>query len=334
MKHSPLVLILAMLFQATFAIGQAHALGPDWAEKMFSDKSHDFGVVARGAETVHRVKIKNLYKQPIQISSVTTSCSCTQAEIEKRTLGSLEEAELIISIDTKRFMRQKNTTVTVNFGGDHVATVRYPISVYIRTDVVLTPGSASFGRVDQGEKADRKLTLTYAGRPDWSVQSVETDHRDLSAKVIETARENGTVNYDITITAKSSLPIGDFRGQITLITDDANNPKVPILVEGSVVPDIIITPSVVSLGVMNPGESKDVNIVIRGKKPFAITDITCEAKDLAQLIAPESMKNVHVVPIRITPSSQTGTLDEEFTVKIEGRKEPLTFKAYGKVVSK
>ena len=45
----------------------------DWAEKMFNKREHDFGTVARGADTVYKFEVTNIYKQPMTISGVRSS---------------------------------------------------------------------------------------------------------------------------------------------------------------------------------------------------------------------------------------------------------------------
>jgi len=48
---------------------------------------------------------------------------------------------------------------------------------------------------------------------------------------------------------------------------------------------------------------------------------------------PEDEKIVHVLPISILTPNGTGTIVEEFTLTIDGRDEPVTFKAFCKVVA-
>lgn len=311
----------------------AHALEVNWAEEMFSELEHKFGVVARGAETKTVVKIKNLYKQDVNISSVRTSCSCTIASVNKRNLKSLETAELTISIDTKRFMRQKNTQVIINFSSPRVKEVRIPISVYIRTDVVLTPGAADFGRVDKGAAKTKTIDISYAGRADWKITGVEASQEFIDAKVVETRRQNNSANYKLSVTLKDDAPIGDLRGKINLLTDDQNSPKVPVLVEATVEPDIVITPGTVSLGMLTPGIEKTVRIVVRGKEAFSIEKIEC-ASDTEAFKHPPlgGPKKVHVIPITVAPPAQPGDLTEEFTMTIAGRTDTVSFKAYGKIL--
>jgi len=40
-----------------------------------------------------------------------------------------------------------------------------------------------------------------------------------------------------------------------------------------------------------------------------------------------------VLPLTVIAPDEPGTLTEEFTVTIAGRSEPVTFKAYGKIVA-
>ena len=57
-----------------------------------------------------------------------------------------------------------------------------------------------------------------------------------------------------------------------------NNEKIelnmyPLLVEGKVESEFTVNPEVVSFGSLSPGEKKTINVVVRGRKPFAIEKI-------------------------------------------------------------
>ena len=91
-------------------------------------------------------------------------------------------------------------------------------------------------------------------------------------------RGPGRVDYDIVVTLAANAPVGPIREQLIVITDDQNSPQVPLLVEATVEADVMVTPSVVSLGVMKPGEAKQFNVVIKGKQPFQIDKIECDSE--------------------------------------------------------
>ena len=48
--------------------------------------------------------------------------------------------------------------------------------------------------------------------------------------------------------------------------------------EATVEADVMVTPAIVSLGVMKPGEAKQFNVVIKGKQPFQIDKIECDSE--------------------------------------------------------
>ena len=331
---SSTVAIVATIAVATIALtpGLVVAQDTDWAVKMFEKQTHDFGVVARGSDTTYRLKLKNIYEQEVHISEVTTTCGCSAGKPGQETLKSLEETYVEITMDTRKFMRRKDSNVIVTFDKPIYGRVQIPITAYIRTDVVIEPGSAQFGTVDREEKNEKTLKIAYAGRQDWKIEKVETGNKFIEAKAVETSREAGYANYDLTVTLDPETPYGPLRHFITLVTDDKDNPKIPLLVEADVKPDIVVYPAIVSLGTMSPGEKKTVNVVLKGKKPFEVSGVTCEkAEDVFAVRLPTTASLVHSIPLTITAPDKAGKLDEELRIKIPGRKEPVTFRAYGQV---
>ena len=62
--------------------------------------TYDFGNLVFGVIAEKKFKIKNLGPGVLQIIRITTSCSCTSANIEKNQLNSDEETELLVRYDT------------------------------------------------------------------------------------------------------------------------------------------------------------------------------------------------------------------------------------------
>ncbi len=304
-----------------------------WAEKMFDETRHDFGDVARGSETVHRIRFTNKYKETVHVSNVRTTCGCTAAKPSKTSLASREEAYIEIQMDTRKFSRKKESNVIVTFDAPLAAEVRIPISVYIRTDVVLEPGGANFGAVDLGSSPTRKINIAYAGRPDWTIRGVRSTSGEVTTNLVETSRAGGRVTYDLEVALKPTLPAGDFRSQIFLQTDDAESPQVPVLVEARVEADITVTPEVIAIGPVAAGQSKMVNVVIKGKKPFAVEKLECDSElEAFKVRLPKDTRPVQVLPLTFVAPAKPGSFTETFTLTIADRPQPVTFKAYGTIV--
>jgi len=299
---------------------------------MFDQRTIDFGVVARGSDAIARVKITNLYKQPVHITDVRTTCGCSAGKPTKTSLESLEEGFIEVTMDTRKFTRRKDSNVIITFDAPLHAEVRIPITAYIRTDVVFDPGSVAFGAVELGKEATRKIRLQYAGRDDWHVKEIRSRSESVVAKAVELTRGGGRVEYDIVVRLAPDAPVGPVREQLTVITDDQNSPQVPLLVEANVEADVMVTPAIVSLGVMKPGEAKQFNVVIKGKHPFQIDKIECDSEaGLFKVRLPQNAAQVHVLPMTITAPEKPGNIQEEFIVTVNGRPQPVTFKAMGKI---
>jgi hypothetical protein len=305
-----------------------------WALKMFEAKEHDFGVVARGADANYRLKFKNLYEQDVHISDVRTSCGCSAGTPSQTTLKSLEEAYIEIKMDTRKFIRRKDSTLIVTFDQPIPAVVEIPITAYIRTDVVIDPGSAQFGAVDLGAGKTLTLKVAYAGRDDWKIKEIKTANQHVKVKAVETARGNGRVDYNLEVVLAADAPVGPLRQSVTLVTDDKESPNVPLLVEADIKPDIVVSPAVLSLGNMKPGQRLVRKLILRGKKPFIVESVTCDrAAGVFEVDLPTKAAPIQIIPLTIVAPTKAGSLDEELQITIPGRKEPVKIRAYGKISS-
>ena len=303
----------------------------NWAQKMLEKQSIDFGVVARGADCRTQLKVRNLYKEDIRITEVRTSCGCSSAKKVVDVIPSGETTYLDISMDTVRFMRQKDSAAIVTFfepSKGLIQEVRIPLSVYIRTDVVLTPGKVEFGIVDLGQTAQRTIEIAYAGRPDWQISGVQVSNPLLKASVAEKSRNGGSCSYVLTVDLAASPTAGLLQDQLLLVTNDSSNPHVPVPVEARVESDITITPSEVVFGAMKVGQTRTLNVVIRSRKPITIEKIEREKGDEAfKVRLPTEARPVHILPLTFAPTEGSGDYEDVFTVTITGRPEPVTFRA-------
>ncbi len=306
------------------------ASAQEWAQKMFDKSKVDFGVVARGADAVQTIKVTNLYKETIHIASVTTTCGCSAAKPAANTLASREITTIAVTMDTRKFTKRKDSNVVVTIDKPYYAQVRIPVTAYIRTDVVLQPGSANFGAVAQGQESTRQVDIAYAGRSDWKLSGVKSSNKHVQASVVETSRAAGRANYMLTVKLLPTAPAGVLRTQVSVSTNDANAPNFPVLVEARVESDITVTPGKVSLGVVSAGSEVSQNVVIRGRKPFSISSVESEKLKVAANIQ-EATRPVHVLRLNITVPETPGDFSEEVSVKIPGRPEPVRFLAYGKI---
>jgi hypothetical protein len=323
-------------FLVVLSVAPLSAQDYDWGKKMFDKHEINFGSVAKNADVVFKFQVKNIYKEAIQISSVSTSCGCISwQERTPITIATGQTQELTIRLDTIRHQGDKHVTAFVSLlepTRGSSAQVSIPVNGRIRQDVVLQTNLLNFGQVDQGKAMEHRMNVVYTGgRPDWMITQAKVNNPYLSTKVIEKSRVGGTANYDIVVTLKGDAPMAKLRDQMLIVTNDIGDVGYPVAVEAQVEPDIVVTD--VQFGQVTPGQPKTVNVVIRGKKPFKIEKIERAKQDESfKVKTTDAVSHVHMVPLTFTPSPEHGLFEEEFFLTISGREQHVTFKAKGRVM--
>ena len=291
------------------------AVAQEWAEKMFNKLEHDFGTVARGAETVYRFEITNLYKQPMRITGVRSSCGCTSPSIENKVINTYEKAYLVAKFNTHTFVGRHGATLTVSFASPFAAEVQVRVHGNIRGDVVFSPGSIEFGKVDEGETSERRISVSYAGRQDWQVVDITNDNDFFEVEMEKPSRYNGRTTYNLLVRIKDDVPVGFLKDQLTVVTNDSStdSQRIPLFVSGHVVPEISVTPETLVLGSVEPGVPVSKKVVVRGKKPFRILDVNC-GDNCFSFDTDEESKTLHLVEIKFTPGDQAGAVRVPVTI--------------------
>ncbi len=288
----------------------------DWATKMFKKTSHDFGFVARGAKAEFAFEFENLYEEDLHVASVRSSCGCTTPTITKKDLKTFEKSTIVATYNTRSFLGQKSATITVVIDKPYYAEVQLTIEGYIRSDVVFDPGEVNFGEVDQSATAEKKLTVTYAGRPDWKITDVRSANEHFEVELSETGRSGGRVSYDMVVRLTKDAPSGYFQDQLSIITDDSRSQSIPVLVQGSVVSPLTVSPASLILGNLEPGQVVKKQLIVRGNRPFRILSVECEDRGFTFEPPSDTSKQVQFVPVTFTADA-SGTISQKITIKTD-----------------
>ncbi|HTU23830.1 MAG TPA: DUF1573 domain-containing protein, partial [Pirellulales bacterium] len=323
-------LLPALLFGLLFAsVGQAQDSA--WAVKMFGTTKHDFGPVPRGQKTEYHFKLKNIYEQDVHIASVRSTCNCTSPQVVKSDLKTHEVGEIVAEFNTRQFIGKKSAVVTVVFDKPIYAEVQLQVSGFIRSDVIVEPGEIDFGNVDLGVPAERRVQITYAGRDDWSLTDARTPDPNLRLQLIDMGRGRGKAAYELVVRLARTAPVGYIKDQITLITNDTNNPEIPVDVEGRVVSEITVSPGTVFMGVVQPGQVVSKPVIVRGKRPFRIVGLKCDDASFEIETGDEPQTN-HKISVIFTAGDHEGKVTQEVGLETDQGSTP-TFNVYAQVAS-
>lgn len=331
MRTMSALAVVAALLAAEQASAQA------WVSKMFAEKEHDFGAVARGSDTVYKFPVKNIYKQDVELVSVRSSCGCTSPTLENKLLKTGDVGYVVATFNTRTFDGVHSATLTVGVQWNDNGIIRRgeaQLHVHgdIRSDVVFQPGAIKFESVDQGTKAEQQVRVTYAGRSDWKVTDVRGASDDLEVELTETQRFQGRVAYDLLVRMKDSAPAGYFNEQLVLVTSDGNNPRIPLRVEGRVVPQISVAPEALRFGEVTQGASVPMKVLVRGKKPFKIVGVESPSGAF-DFKTDDASSARHVVVVTFAPNQDPGAVKETIHIATDlGESFDATVTAYATVM--
>jgi hypothetical protein len=297
--------------------------GQEWAQKMFKVTDHDFGSVARGAKAEYRFVFENVFMEDVHIAGVRSSCGCTTPTIENPTLKTYEKGAILAHFNTPTFLGQRGATLTVTIDQPYFAEVQLQVRGFIRSDVVIEPGSVQVGSIDQGSAADQAVTVSYAGRGDWQILDVRSDDPNITGKVVETGRDDGQVSYQLKVHVDPKAPAGYLNDHLMLVTNDASNQQIPVLIEGRIMPGITVSPTALFMGVVQPGQTVTRQLVVKSKKPFKILGVTCEDKSFKFDTSKEGQaKELHLVPVTFIAGTDAGRVTK--TIKIQTDQGQMT----------
>lgn len=307
----------------------------DWAKAMFDHTSHDFGMVARGANAEHRFPLENIYLEDAHIKSVSSSCSCTTVRVTQQSLKTYEKCEIVATLNTRQYIGRKDATIRVVFNKPFPAEVQLHCYSYIRTDVVLEPGEVTFGQVPEGAEIEKQITLSHAGSSSWRITGVKNEDPNLEVGVERLAHKSGQSTYLLRFKLKASAPPGYIRGHVTLVTNDAKEQaqQVLVAVTGEVVPTVFIRPSPLPLGPVPAGTSMTRAIVIQGQKPFQIVEIAGPDERFSFGAAQGTSAKLHLVPVTFTAGTQAGKIRGQILIRTDiGEGRILRLEVTGDVI--
>ena len=317
---------------------------PQWAVKFFPLKAgsteereltHDFGKIAYGSQVLYNFPMKNPYKVPLTITA-RTSCGCITAQPKPVTLGPNESGVLEVTLDGRRFLGPKFGTIYLTVaGGEYAATAELKVSAISRGDVVCNPSEANFGVVVQGQTPTKTIDIEYAGALDWQIKRVELNDAPVNVTYQQLYRQNASptvlkVGYRLKVTLKTDAPAGDFRYEISLVTNDPATPRLPVVVAGIVQGTLTIAPSGPwNLSNSRVGDEVAKRVLIRGNKPFRILEINGLGNDITAEL-PKTSAPAHSVLFKCKPS-KPGDIQRQLRIKTDLQDATVTLLVEGYV---
>lgn len=275
-----------------------------WARDMFAETDHNFGTVARDSDTAFTFKFVNKYKETVHIKSVRSNCNCTIPSVVDDLVKSREESGVIATFNTSAFTGSRSAKITVEFDKPFYAEVELTVRGTILSDVNLEPNKIAFGGIPKGQQPIEELKVSFQKRPNIKVLDVRSVSSDIMVELKGPTRSQNSVDYLLRVQLKSSAPVGDYKTQLTLLTNDPSLTNIAVPVEGQIRAALDVKPESLHFGPLEPGGSGSQRITLRADQPFKVTKVTSQEKRLKFKVLSDKASPFHFIKVDFEDDKQ------------------------------
>jgi hypothetical protein len=275
------------------------ATAASWADGMFRELSKDFGSVARGPRLEHPFHITNNTGQPVHITDVRVSCGCVTTQVVQPYLQPGQNTIIQAYMDTSRFSGVKTVTIYVHIDQPRDEEVRLWVHANSRDDVSVTPESLAFGQVKRGSAPASSVNVTFLGNGQWQILAAQCDSHYVQTSLREVGRGMNEVTYQLTAKLRADAPVGKWYSDIWLATNNAATPRVRVPLTVEIQSALSISPPSLVLGPLKVGAQTERKVIVRGVRPFRITDVKGADDALSVRDSSTESKPVHVLSVTL-----------------------------------
>ena len=305
---------------------QTQTQAQEWARKMLTEFSHDFGEVNKGDMPEYRFQIKNIYNETMNIAQVFSSCGCTQVAMSKRQLKTFETADVICRFNSKPFNGFKQATVTVRFGRPMAGEVQLTVKGTIVSAIRLYPETIDFGQVSRGKNPVFQTTLTGPANSPFRIMDIKSTFPHVGVSLQQPVRTaSNQIQYKMQTRLKETAPDGYSQGDLFIVVQEGTGQQrqIPLKFSAKVASAIQFSPSVITLNNVEPGQKLTRKVVIRAKEPFQVTDVKCKTKAFRVSARKSGLSKTHIVEISyMGEKGKTGKHECDLTFYTSLGKEP------------
>jgi len=293
-----------------------------WYQSLVKDRNtHDFGVVATASLQEHIFEFTNTTGDDLYLNSVRASCGCTKPFILTPVVKAGETGQLKAVFDTKTFYGEKSATLTVptqkvgtRNGGQFVelGELQFSVKGSIRRDVVFSPGEIGFNHLASTDPVSQKVRVSYAGNPNWKIESTKTSNSNVQVEISEISRDlqAGRVDYDLTVSMNPAQEPGTFNDSLSIITNDPKTSGMSIALRGRI--QSVLEAAPIQLGIVHQGTPLTKKWVVRSAHAFKVVQVQTNNPRL-HFSPSEGEKAVHILTYTLD-TSQTGSVEDEITL--------------------
>ena len=121
------------------------------------------------------------------------------------------------------------------------------------------------------------------------------------------------VDYELIVKLATEQPLGVFKDQLTILTNDNKNQQMTVNIEGNKKPIVQVSP--VQLGIVSKGTEVKKRLIVHGARPFAIQSIKVGDRRI-KFNPADGKKTLHILSYTLD-TSEIGQVSSEIEIETD-----------------
>ncbi len=240
---------------------------------------YDMGMIANDKIAEGGIKIFNRGTTPLEISTIKTSCHCTEGEMKDKIVPPGGEGFMKITVDPFRVpMFSSRKTLTISSNDPKKPEISVEVTAKVDPEISWEPKELNFGEVSKGNAAERSFVIRQETAP-FSITSVGIAGSKLDsmkatfAEVAAAERKDPAKSeYKVTVTTDGQLQADDYSAQLVLSLGGIKRvPRVTVPLMIAVKSRYKVEPSMVTLRSVSPGETVTGVLTLTSQVPVEVS---------------------------------------------------------------
>jgi len=290
----------------------------------------EVGPVANDKPTRHPFTVHNKGKANLHLTSIKTSCACTEGILPQNGLiiPPGQQATFDIQVDPRRipgFKTRKILTIASN--DPKTPQIQLGVTTNVSPEFEIDPEEINLGTVKKGDQLTRTLIVRQLQDTPLEITDINTfgnnktqpNATDLimhyERRPEDQWRTPGKVEYEITIGPRPEVPAGPLNRMVFLVTNVKRLPAFPIPLNGILQAPYTIDPAAPKPLTLSPDPAtrapQPATITITAETPIELVGIAPGIDTLTVTPLPQLQPNTAQLEISATPGAPTGPIDSE-----------------------
>jgi hypothetical protein len=307
--------------------------------KVDGDTVYNFGQMSQRTKKTHSWVFHNEGKADLELWLGGTTCKCTVAKLkaledsgERIKLKPGESTTIDLEWDSKEVSGEFSQEAKINTNDPERPMVPLIAKGKVHPAIIVIPGDrvAAMTNVSSDEPKKMNIALYAPEQPKLKLLKIATSKPDLIVvnpiplSETELKQLNVTGGYRLEVEVKPGMPLGSFRDEVVIETDNKLEPEVRLKVTGNVTGPISVLPNRLRLVnvTSNRGGAGEVTILVRGGKPTKF-EVTRKPDKLNVEIASSDtskLKGSYRLTVTVPPGTPSGRIEDTIILKTDNPK--------------